>query len=115
MIGNQRQVDRQRLGSPPESLGQIVGQRGVQSLFQRVVFRQRDHQRVEHGLLAWCVGQVSAGSVDGTDSAGCEEQDVQQERRPTFVAMILKSDMLLDHVRCTAVDFVAGNRILVLP
>ena len=74
-----------------------------------------DVQFVEHGLLAWCVGQVSAGSGDGTDSAGCKEQDVQQERRPTFVPMILQSDVLLDHIRRTAVDFAAGNSTIVLP
>jgi len=80
-----------------------------------VVLRQRRHQRVEHGLLAGCVGQVPAGGEDGTDPAGCEEQDVQQNRCPTFVAMILDLHVSLNHRRGSIMDFAASDRILVLP
>ena len=115
VIGNQRQIDRQRLRTSPERLGKTIGQGGVHSLLEFVVLRQGCHQRVEHGLLCWRVCYVPAGGENGADPGSCEEQDAQQNRRPTFVSTILQPNMLLDHGRSPIVDFAAANRTMVLP
>jgi len=76
VIGNQRQVDCQRLWSSSHGFGHTIGQRLVQSFLEFVVLRQRRDQCVEHGLLCRCVHNVPASSEDRTDSGSCEEEDI---------------------------------------
>jgi hypothetical protein len=112
VVGDEHQIDGQRLTAASEATGQVALQGAVEAPLQLGEVGQGGQQGVVGGRVGRGVAQGGAGGGQGAETTGGPEEDGPQNAGAALGAVIAQADMLLNQPRGAGVDVAGGDGIL---
>src|SRR5207248_3245114 len=112
VVGDQVQVDGDRLPTAAQGVGQVALQGAVEAALQLVARREGSQEGVVGGLVAGGVEQGLAGGPQGGDAGGGVAEEGEQGGGGGLGAVVLEAEVLVAEVGGVGLDVLGGDGIL---